>query len=137
MDKNWKYMTLELNPDELPETKELLAEIMDNGSTDAALAKLREKQQEKYHNDLIWRYPISQGSAAGGFIMPVREGILWIPYDEMEKEAGEILLTGDAELLDEDACEMMADDFARYAEQLCDVLRQAAFICRGIELEKR
>lgn len=137
MDKPWNYMTFELNPVELPTMKELLAEIVDNGGTDAALAKLREKQQEKYRNDLIWRYPISQGTAAGGFIMPVREGILWIPYDEMEKEAGEILLTDDAELLDEDTCEIMAGDFARYAEQLCDMLRQAAKICRCLELEKR
>ena len=88
MNKLWNYMKLTLNPEELPTMKELLKEIVDNGGTDAALAKLREAQHEKYHNELIWRYPISQGDSAGGFIMPVREGILWIPYDEMEKEAG-------------------------------------------------
>ena len=133
MNKLWNYMKLTLNPEELPTMKELLKEIVDNGGTDAALAKLREAQHEKYHNELIWRYPISQGDSAGGFIMPVREGILWIPYDEMEKEAGEILLTDNADLLTEDTCDMMADDFDRYADQLCDVLRQAAKICHRLE----
>lgn len=133
MSKPWSYMKLSLNPEELPTMKELLKEIVDNGGTDAALADLRKKQHEKYHNELIWRYPISQGEAAGGFIMPVREGILWIPYDEMEKEAGEILLTDNADLLTEDACEMMADDYSRYADQLCDVLHQCAKICHRLE----
>ena len=133
MNKSWSYMKLSLNPDDLPTMRELINEIEENGGTDAALAKLREKQHEKYHNELIWRYPISQGDAAGGFIMPVREGILWIPYDDMEKEAGEILLTDNAYLLDEDACEMMADDFSQYADQLCDALRQCANICHQLE----
>ena len=133
MNKPWNYMKLTLNPDDLPTMKELIAKIVENGGTDAALAKLREEQHEKYHNELIWRYPISQGDAAGGFIMPVREGILWIPYDEMEKETGEILLTDNADLLDEEACETLADEYDRYADELCDVLRQAAKICHHLE----
>ena len=133
MNKLWSYMKINLNPEELPTMRELIREIVDNGGTDAALADLREKQHEKYHNELIWRYPVSQGEAAGGFIMPVCEGILWIPYDEMEKEAGEILLIDNADLLTEDACEKMADDFSRYADQLCDVLHQCAKICHRLE----
>lgn len=133
MNKLWSYMKINLNPEELPTMRELIREIVDNGGTDVALAQLREEQHEKYHNELIWRYPVSQGEAAGGFIMPVREGILWIPYDEMEKEAGEILLTDNADLLTEDACEMMADDYSRYAYQLCDVLYQCAKICHRLE----
>ena len=109
MEKTWKYMNFSLNPEELLTKDELIEMIRDGGGTDAALADLREQQHEKYGNELIWRFPISEGESAGGFIMPVREGILWIPYDEMEKETGEILLLDDAELLTEDACEIMAD----------------------------
>ena len=120
-----------LNSDELPTMKELLMEIDENGGTDAALAGLREKQYRQYCCELIWRYPISQGDSAGGFLMPVREGILWIPYDEMEKEAGEVLRTCDAVLLDEAACRTYAEDFRAYADELCNALRQSAYICRG------
>lgn len=130
--KSWPYMKLSLNPEELPTMRELIEEIEDGGGTDAALADLRDKHYEKYKNNLIWRYPISAGESAGGFIMPVREGILWIPYDEMEKEIGEILLTGDASLLDEDTCKMLTDDYESYARELCDVLRQSARICRQL-----
>ena len=129
----WKFMNLSLNPDELPTMKDAIAEIDNLGGTDIALDKLRMRQMEKYNDELIWRYPISDGDSAGGFIMPVREGILWIPYDEMKKETGELLLTRDAHLLSEDTCEMMADDFASYADELCNMLRQSARIARSVE----
>ena len=132
MEATWKYMDRTLNPEELPTMKKLLSEIDENGGTDAALAGLREKQYRQYCCELIWRYPISQGDSAGGFLMPVREGILWIPYDEMEKEAGEILRTSDAVLMDEAACRTYAEDFRAYADELCSALRQSAYICRGI-----
>ena len=131
METTWKYMDKKLNPDELPTMKKLLSEIDENGGTDAALAGLRERQYKQYCCELIWRYPISQGDSAGGFLMPVREGILWIPYDEMEKEAGEILRTSDAVLMDEAACAAYAEDFRAYADELCSALRQSAYICRG------
>ena len=132
MSQIWKYMDRKLKSEELPTMKELISEIDENGGTDAALAGLREKQYRQYCCELIWRYPISQGDSAGGFLMPVREGILWIPYDEMEKEAGEILRTSDAVLMDEAACRTYAEDFRAYADELCSALRQSAYICRGI-----
>ena len=133
MADHWTFMNLKLNPDELPTMRETLDSLERDGGTDAALERLREEQQKKYRNDLIWRYPISQGDSAGGFILPVREGILWIPFDEMEKEAGEILLTNDAELLGEDACAILAEDLARYSQELFNVLQQSARITHRLE----
>lgn len=75
----WKYMNMEVHPSDLPTMNELLDCIREDGSTDRALADLRKQQMEIYQNELIWRFPISEGTAAGGFVMPVREGILWIP----------------------------------------------------------
>lgn len=128
----WKYMNMNLDPATLPCKDDILARIRADGGTDRALADLREEQMETYQNDLIWRYPISQGTAAGGFVMPVREGILWIPYDEMEREEGEILMLQDACLLDADACSYMADDYQAYAKGLCSMLREAADICEQL-----
>lgn len=126
----WKYMNMKIDPSELPSRDELLSRLREDGGTDRALGHLREEQYEKYGNELDWRYPISEGMAAGGFVLPVREGILWIPYDEMEREEGEILLLDDAHLLDEDACEIMADDLRRYADGLCAMLKEASVICK-------
>ena len=92
----WTYMNVEIDPESLPTKDELIARLEDDGGTDRAFASVREEQYERYGNELVWRYPISEGCAAGGFILPVREGILWLPYDEMEKEEGEILMLAQA-----------------------------------------
>ena len=127
----WTYMSMEIDPESLPTKDELIARLKEDGGMDRAFAPVREEQYERYGSELVWRYPISEGYAAGGFILPVREGILWVPYDEIEKEEGEILLLDDAELLDAGACEVMADDFRRYADGLCSMLREAAVICKA------
>ena len=128
----WKYMNMNLDPATLPSKDDLLARIRADGETDRALADLREEQMETYQNELIWRYPISEGTAAGGFITPVREGILWIPYDEMDREEGEILLLDEACLLTEDACTAFEEDFRYYAAGLCSMLLEAAAICKQL-----
>lgn len=128
----WKYMNMNLDPATLPSKDDLLARIRADGETDRALADLREEQMETYQNELIWRYPISEGTAAGGFITPVREGILWIPYDEMEREEGEILLLDEACLLTEDVCTAFEEDFRYYAAGLCSMLLEAAAICKQL-----
>ena len=128
----WKYMNMNLDPTTLPCMDDLLARIRAGGGTDRALADLREEQMETYQNELIWRYPISEGNSAGGFITPVREGILWIPYDEMEREEGEILILDDACLLNADACIAFEEDFRFYAAGLCSMLREAAAICEQL-----
>ena len=125
-------MNMEIDPSDLPTKDELLDRIRRSGGTDRALADVREELSDHCVNDLIWRYPISVGMAAGGFVIPVRDGILWIPYDEMEREEGEILLLEDACLLDSDACSYMADDFQSYANGLCSMLREAAAICEQL-----
>lgn len=128
----WKYMNMEIDPSDLPTKDELLDRIRRNGGTDCALADIREEQMETYQNELIWRYPISEGMAAGGFVSPVREGILWIPYDEMEREEGEILLLDDSRLLSADDCYAFEEDFRYYANGLCSMLCEAAAICEQL-----
>ena len=128
----WKYMNMEIDPSDLPTRVELLDRIRRSGGTDRALADIREEQMVNYQNELIWRYPISEGMAAGGFVTPVREGILWIPYDEMEREEGEILLLEDACLLSADDCNAFEEDFRYYADGLCSMLREAAAICEQL-----
>lgn len=128
----WKYMNMEIDPSDLPTREALFDRIRRSGGTDRALAEIREEQMETYQNELIWRYPISEGMAAGGFITPVCEGILWIPYDETEREEGEILLLEDARLVSADDCNAFEEDFRYYADGLCSMLREAAAICEQI-----
>ena len=128
----WKYMGVNIDPRQLPAKDELLKRLYADGSTDRSLSHLREEQYEKFNMELIWRYPISQGESAGGFVIPVREGGLWIPYDEMEKEEGEVLLLSNACLMTADVCHAWAEDFRFYADGLCNVLKEAEAICEGV-----
>lgn len=129
----WIYMNAALNPNELPAMTDLLASLSENGADDRALSHLREEQWEKFRKELIWRYPISEGESAGGFITPVQEGMLWIPYDSMDKEDGELLELKQAHLLSSEACQYLLEDLRSYTDGLCAMLQEAAVICSSVQ----
>lgn len=129
----WVYMNSNLNPKELPNMADLIALLSEGGADDRALSHLREEQWEKFNKELIWRYPISEGESAGGFITPVQEGILWIPYDSMDKEDGELLELKQAHLLSSEACLYLLEDLRSYTDGLCAMLQEAAVICSSIQ----
>lgn len=131
----WIYMGSELDPQALPQMAELIAALSENGADNRALSDMRDEQWKNFGKDLIWHYPISEGESAGGFITPVQEGILWIPYDAMDREDGELLELKDAHLLSAEACGYLLEDLRSYVDGLCSVLREAAVICDAMKKE--
>ncbi len=129
----WNYMGREIDPQTLPAKADMLDFINENGMDDRAMAKVRDQQYEAYGCELLWRYPISQGTAAGGFITPVREGFLWLPYDAMSEEDGELLTMKDAALLSAEECEYLLTDMRSYADDLCKALFDAQSILSVLE----
>lgn len=127
----WKYMGRDLDPKTLLPMASLITMLSTNGEDDRAMSNLRDEQWEHFGMDLTWRYPISEGNAAGGFITPVQEGILWIPYDTIDKEDGELLELKDAHLLTNEECEYLLDDLRSYADGLCNMLAEAIQIVQA------
>ena len=125
----WRFMRLSLNPEDLPTMREVLDRLQDSD----ALDHLRDEQMDRYHNTLLWRFPLIHETAAGGFILPVRDGILWIPYGETGTYEGDLLIMDEAHILSEGDCETMLKEFSSYASELCDVLRQSATISHRLE----
>ena len=123
----WRFMRLSINPDDLPTMREVLDRLQDKEAID----QLQSEQMNRYHNTLLWQYPLSQETATGGFILPVREGILWIPYGETGT-----CIPADAHILSENDCETLLREFSSYASQLCDVLQQSAAISHRLETRK-
>ncbi len=82
----------------LKSKEELLSYLEDNGATHASLMDFCEPYLEQYENELCWPYPISDGKHHGTFLVLVREGILSLPYDEMDKEDYELFCPEDARL---------------------------------------
>ena len=131
----WIYMESELDPHALPQMADLLSTLSENGADNRALSDVRNEQWERFGRDLIWHYPISEGESAGGFITPVQEGILWIPYDAMDREDGELLEPKDAHLLTAEACSYLLEDLRSYMDGLYTVLQEAALICDATKKE--
>lgn len=118
-----KYMDMEIDPNKLRTMAETLSILENEGADYHAIEALRTEQMEQYGQELIWRYPLSDSISLGAFIIPVREGFLWVPYDEVELERGELLLLNNAALLDEEAGKYLAIDWKLYADGLNDALR--------------
>ncbi len=132
----WNYMGREIDPQTLPTKAEMLAFINENGMDDRALAKVREQQYAIYGYELLYRYPISEGKAAGGFVTPVREGFLWLPYDAMTREDGELLTMEEVKLLSAEECEYLLTDMRSFADELCNALADAQSILEMLEQEE-
>ena len=77
---------IKFNPQNLMSKDELLEFLKDNGESDRALSRIRERQYDGFGNELIWRYPISDGKYLGTFIAAVKEGFVSIPYDTVSME---------------------------------------------------
>ena len=89
-----------VNTTELKTRKELLEYLFENGPTHASLMDFCDSYRELYHNELCWPYPISDGKHLGTFLVPVREGILSLPYDEADKDDYEIFRLEDIKSFD-------------------------------------
>lgn len=96
--------------------QELMDYLGENGATHASLMEFCEAYMEKYHNDLCWPYPISDGRHMGTFLVLVREGVLSLPYDDVEKEAGEIFILSDVSMFDYESMESFRDSWKSYSD---------------------
>lgn len=81
---------------QLKSKDELMRYLSENGPTHTSLMDFCEDYREKYHNELCWDYPISDGKHLGTFLVLVKEGILSLPYDEVVKEDYELFAPEDA-----------------------------------------
>lgn len=120
------------DPEKLLSQQELIDMLEAWGGHDRALSHLREHYDNELGSDPIWRYPISLDTCNGGFLVPVKEGYLFIPYDEVDAEDYEILMLDKTCLMDAETCAYMARECQGYTDALCEELHKI-----GGELETR
>jgi len=101
---------------------QVLMFLEENGEHEPSLAKLSDIYDALFGIDPIWRYPLSDDMHSGAFIIPVQEGYLWLPYDEVDHEYYEILLPGATTMLDAECCSRFAKTLCGYAADLYSVL---------------
>lgn len=98
-------------------TKEVISKLKCGGWSSVELFNIME--QHSGHSELryIWRYPISVGIDSGAYLVPVKEGILLIPYENTCQNHGDLLLLDDAYLSYADGLKYMAQELQTYARE--------------------
>lgn len=100
---------------------EVVEYLKENGEHEPSLAEIGHQYESAYGINLIWRYPLTDDVHEGAFIVPVKEGFLWIPYDEIDKEYYEILLPDEASLMDAECCDYLVKQLRDYTDDLCKI----------------
>lgn len=119
-----------IDPAKLMTKQELLDFLNENGAHDRALSDIRERYQDEFGNEFMWRYPISDGKHAGTFIIAIREGFISLPYDEMDREDYELLELDDAAMFDEDSLKCFIEDWKSFSDDLLGALGDMLSIVR-------
>jgi len=111
-----------IDENKLLSKEDLLWQLEDDGAHDRALSHVRERYSSEFGNELMWRYPISDGKHAGTFIVAVREGFISIPYDEMDAEDYEIFVLEDAVMLDSLSMQCFINNWNSFSHELSDAM---------------
>lgn len=116
--------------------KELLNYLDSHGRTYSDLMNFCDRYLEDFHNSLCWCYPISDGNHMGRYLVPVREGVLSLPYDQVDPEDFEILCLEDSRLCSGKELSCYLNDWNTYSESLCQALYNLAQMADAIERKK-
>lgn len=113
--------------------RELLDYLESHGSTYSDLMNFCDRYLEDFHNSLCWCYPISDGVHMGTYLVPVREGVLSLPYDQVDPEDFEILCLEDSGLCNRQALSCYLYEWHTYSESLCQALHCLTQMADAIE----
>ena len=109
---------IKFDSERLMSKNELLDFLVENGESDRALSQIRERQYDEFGNELIWRYPISDGCHLGTYIVAIKEGFISLPYDYVDRIEGELLVLQDASMFDSESMEYFIYDWRLFSEDL-------------------
>lgn len=83
-----------------------------------SLDEVCSRYAERFGNQLVWMYPISDNTQGGGAIVPVQEGLLFIPHSDQQLGYN---MSG-IELLDANAVRTMKTESKAYFDGLFSAL---------------
>lgn len=85
---------------------------------DRALMDICEEYREKYQNELCWHYPTTDELHLGTFLLLVKEGVLSLPFNEVDSVDYELFCLEDACLCDAASINMLIADWYRFDADL-------------------
>lgn len=119
-----KLLTYDVDITKLLTQAELLGYLEQNGASDRSLAKVREQYMNQFGNEMVWRYPISDGKHTGTFIVCIREGFISLPYGCIDAEDYELLELQDAAMFDVSSMQGFIEDWSSFSEDLTSAMKE-------------
>ena len=96
---------------ELKSRQEVLDYLRENGASHTALMDICEQYREKYQNELCWHYPTTDELHLGTFLLLVKEGVLSLPFNEVDSVDYELFCLEDACLCDAASIDLLIADW--------------------------
>ena len=96
--------------------------LFEAGGSEADLSDLCDRYVKLHGNQLYWPYPISDGEYNGVYFVLVQEGILCLPYDEIDKDEYEIFEEDGVRLLTAEEMGYFISDWKRESSELEKVM---------------
>ena len=125
------------DPKQLYTIAELFELLEENGAHDRTLSEVRNHYCECFGNEMMWRYPISDGKHAGTFIILTQEGLISLPYDSIDSEDYEIPLSEEAAMFQAEDMQKFISNWTRFSEDLLLMMQEAKrALSLGEDLDK-
>lgn len=126
-----KFLDYDIDTSKLFTKAELLDFLKENGESDRALSKVRERYMVDFGNELVWHYPISDGKHKGTYLVFVQEGFISIPYDIVDAVDYEILELQQTAMFDEESMQYFIDDWISFSDDLTSAMKDMHRILSG------
>ena len=109
--------------DTLKSKEELIDYFIKNSPTERSLSDFCHDYAERYQNSLYWHYPLSDSEHLGAYLVLVKEGVLYVPYDDADKVSCELFCLEDIKLVDADDVFDMERNFEDNATRFLENIR--------------
>ena len=136
MDKNVQINGITIDKEKLW-TKNKVLTLLELKPNYSSLFQIIKEYNEKLGNEFIWQYSVAFGMYAGIFIVPVQDGFLSIPYNEIEAKQGEVLILDKVKLLDIVSLQLLIEDFKRHSDDLLGALNDMKKIAEQPDITEK
>lgn len=105
--------------------EDVMVHLMEGGATFVALEPIREKYTKLFGDGMCWSYPFSSEGYLGYVLLPVCEGILYLPYTGLDSDTYEQFDIQAVRMLAEEEVQKLMDSLLNYTADLYCVLADA------------
>jgi len=112
---------------------EVIDYLKTHGENYSSLSEIRTRYEEEFGMDPVWNYQHCSDFFPGFFIVPVQEGFLSLPYDSVQSDDFEVIVTDSAELLSAEDLHTLLGLYRSYAEELMGAMEEMIAIVKEEE----